>query len=102
MVYKWNLDEIRNVIAELEKMRISLQEKKKKLKKQKEKINGIWTGIAAEQFIQNFDNDIQQWEKLSTEIEHLEGKLNIVYRDCYKKCEENVSSQINHLYMSLK
>lgn len=93
---------MRDALAKLEKTRTALKEKEKFLQQQISALEMEWTGVAAEQFIMNIKNDLESLKKLSTDVEHLEGKLNIVYRDCYKKCEENVSSKINHMKLSLK
>ena len=84
--------DVRDLTETLEKVRKDMNDMFDTMKK----LDTMWEGPAHEAFMAQFDGDRQVFEELCNTVEGIIGSMEDA-KNAYRKCEENVSSEIDKI-----
>lgn len=102
MKYKWDTDELKQIINDFKSLEARVNSNSKKMKDSSSSLKAYFDSTEGDAFIEKLSNHASSLSKLEKALEDKRSKIRRVRDDCYVKCELNISNEIKNYERRLR
>lgn len=102
MTYKWDIDELRQIINDFKNLEARVNNNTKKMQDSSTSLKTSFDSTEGDVFIEKLVNHTNSLSKLEKALEDKRTKIRRIRDECYVRCESNIENEIRNYERRLR